>query len=131
MIEMKLEIPKDLKDTLNLKGLNALLRELTTALRTRVQLATPRDTGTAQRSWTGVERISKGYQFGNVAPYAHVLETGSLPGKRPWPSAGPRTVQQAGRIYSKQAPGGIFQNADVENYVEKALPQLIEKHLLK
>ena len=101
--------------------------------------ATPVDSGTVKRSWTPVsresggpvERRSVGYSFGNIQPYAHVLDTGSLPGKKPWPGVGPRTTMEAGRIYSKQAPGGIFTNADIENFVEQSLPGLLKKHLGK
>ena len=129
MIKIELEISKDVENLLTGKSLDKMLKELILAVRSKVQLATPRDTGTAQRSWTGVERISKGYQFGNVQPYSKYLETGSLPGKRPWPSPGPKTVSESGRIYSSQAPGGILKTADIENYIKQALPQLIEKYL--
>jgi hypothetical protein len=35
------------------------------------------------------------------------LEEGSKKGEKPWPNAGPKTVEVDGRIYSSQAPGGI------------------------
>ena len=46
-------------------------------------------------------------KLSNRTIYGAPLELGSKPGSRPWPSAGPGTVSFAGRIYSKQAPGGI------------------------
>jgi hypothetical protein len=122
------------------KNLDALLKELSNRVRQRVISSTPRDSGMAARSWTQprfekidesfpVGRQSRGISFGNTAPYAHILETGSQPGKRPWPSVGPRTVEQAGRIYSSQAPGGIFLNAQLEKVVERELPKIMEKLL--
>ncbi len=147
MIRIKADIPKSLTDALNMKGLDDLVKELALQIRARMIQGTPRDSGTAQRSYspvkresgglsfsggTGdgpVQRRSVGYSFGNTAPYSHILETGSTPGKKPWPNVGPRTVLKDGRIYSSQAPGGIMETAEIEAYVNQTLPQLIEKYL--
>lgn len=40
-------------------------------------------------------------------PYWPVLEHGSRPGARPWPTPRKKTTMRGGRIYSKQAPGGF------------------------
>lgn len=39
--------------------------------------------------------------------YWGVLDAGSHEGSRPWPSAGKKTTEKDGRIFSKQAPGGF------------------------
>ena len=43
----------------------------------------------------------------NRMPYAAVLEEGSPVGSAPWPSVGEKTVEEDGRIWSKQAVGGV------------------------
>ena len=57
--------------------------------------------------------------FSNNVPYAIVLEKGSTPGNRPWPSKGPRTVVYNGKIFSSQAPGGV-----AEVVFEDAIPKI-------
>jgi len=47
----------------------------------------------------------------NRMPYAGPVSYGSVVGKAPWPSAGPRTVENAGRVYSSQAPFGVVEPA--------------------
>lgn len=106
------------------KKMEAFTAKLIREIRKAVIAATPEDSGRAKESWTGVERTSTGYQFGNTAHYAHILETGSVPGKKPWPSVGPKTAMYNGRIYSSQAPGGIFLKADVEGIVSRALNKI-------
>jgi hypothetical protein len=142
MIKIKVELP-DIASKLSSEKIDALVKSLAQKLWRSAQTATPVDSTMAKRSWTQPERIqfqtqdatfpvsrrSVGYAFGNIQPYSRVLEKGSQPGKRPWPSAGPRTVEQAGRIYSSQAPGGIFENAEIEKVVERELPKIMEKLL--
>lgn len=43
----------------------------------------------------------------NRMPYAAAADQGSKKGELPWASAGPRTKEEGGRIWSKQAIGGI------------------------
>lgn len=43
----------------------------------------------------------------NNMPYSGPLEHGSPAGGRPWPNPGPRTVLNAGRVWSSQAVGGV------------------------
>lgn len=87
------------------------VRDLARTLRTVVQGRTPvgvgKTQGTAKRSWTPVTLGDRQAEFGNTVPYAPPLEFGSAPGARPWPRVGPRTTLHEGRIYSRQAPGGM------------------------
>lgn len=55
-----------------------------------------------KREWSNVAFQDGGYSFGNPVGYGEVIETGAYPG------VGPRTVAEGGRIYSRQAPGGIL-----------------------
>jgi hypothetical protein len=122
-----LKITVDMPDLPTPAGVRKWVYDLMRRLRMAVKDATPVDTGEAQKSWTIVRRSEGGYSFGNVAPYAHILETGSEPGKAPWPNVGPRTTMYAGRIYSSQAPGGIFKEAGLDNLVEQAVQELERK----
>jgi hypothetical protein len=47
-------------------------------------------------------------EISNNLPYAGPIEKGSKLGERPWPSAGPLTLVMGGRVFSKQAPGGMI-----------------------
>lgn len=123
MLNIKLDVP----DIPTAPGVRKWLYDLMRKLRMQVKTATPIDTGEAQRSWTIVRRVEGGYSFGNIAPYAHILEEGSKPGKAPWPNVGPKTTLFAGRIYSTQAVGGIFKEANVENVIDKAVKELERK----
>lgn len=68
----------------------------------------PGHAGTFKRSWTGITYETKGASFGNPQIYARALEKGSVPGKSPWSSVGPRTLSYQGNIFSSQAPGGVL-----------------------
>ena len=145
MITIQADIPKKLFST---DKIDALIKQLSKQIRSRFIQATPRDSGTAMRSYSIIKRNLGGlsfsggapgpvqrraisYSFGNVTPYAGVLEKGSVRGRKPWPSPGPRTVLENGRIFSSQAPGGMMESGEIENYIKQALPQLIEKYLGK
>jgi hypothetical protein len=69
--------------------------------------------GTAKMAWTQPVSIGSGeVTFSNDLPYICALEYGSIPGSRPWPNPGPRTMFAGeGNIYSRQAPGGMFSYA--------------------
>jgi len=76
------------------------------------QTRSPVDTGRFRAAWQlfpyyGTNTIA-GIMLTNNVPYAGVLEFGSPSGKKPWPSAGPKTVAVGGRVFSRQAPGGIM-----------------------
>jgi len=62
----------------------------------------------------------------NPLIYADPLETGSQKGTRPWPSAGPRTKEGNGRIWSSQAVGGVINQVISESYL-KDLALSVEK----
>jgi len=80
----------------------AAIEDAATTLRNLVIGRTPVLTGVLKGSWSGVERTSTGFTFGTDKEYAVDLEEGL------YPRVGPRTVELEGKIYSKQAPGGIL-----------------------
>lgn len=59
--------------------------------------------GKMMRSWSPVKKIGGKWSFSCGVPYYNVVEFGGYKG------VGPRTVMVDGRIYSKQAVGGILQ----------------------
>ena len=71
----------------------------------------PVDKGMFRGSWDMITRTGGAHllqlKITNSLPYAGPLEEGSKKGEKPWPNAGPKTVEVDGRIYSSQAPGGI------------------------
>lgn len=96
------------------KGTEKALKGLTTenfhemvypgslVLRNVIIGGTPVDQGELKRSWGDVERTSTGFTFGTGKDYATVLEEGLYKG------VGKRTMKFEGKIFSKQAPGGII-----------------------
>ncbi len=67
------------------------------------------DLGTFREHWSF--RIKKNHDgallwgiISNDVPYAAPLVYGSAKGKKPWKSAGPKTVEISGKIYSSQSP---------------------------
>lgn len=128
-----LDIDVRLPDKILIPGLtpgriSLMTRTISSKVRAAVIQATPRDSGLTARSWTPVRKGAEGsYSFSNPYPQAYSLEVGSSPGSRPWPSVGPRTVMDSGRIYSSQAPGGIIKNAGVEELIDVELRRYMEK----
>lgn len=120
MLELKFELPP----MPTASGFRRWMYNLVRKIRMAVKEATPIDTGEAQESWTIVRRDEGGYSFGNIAPYARVLEKGSEPGKKPWPNPGPKTQLFEGKIYSTQAIGGMFKKANIEDIIDTALKDL-------
>lgn len=55
-----------------------------------------------KREWSNVEYQDGGFSFGNPVLYSDILETGG------YRTVGPRTVAEGGRVYSRQAAGGIL-----------------------
>ena len=148
MITIRAEVGRTLKTALEMKGLDDLIRHLAEEIRSRMVQSTPIDTKRARQSWGEVRREgglshsggtdagpvarqSIGFSFGNTAPYSHILDKGSTPGKKPWPSVGPKTTMKDGRIFSSQAPAGIYRTAEIEKFVKAALPGLFAKYLWK
>ena len=54
----------------------------------------------------------------NNLPYAYPLDYGSPVGKKPWPSAGPKTVENKGKVYSKQAPKGVSTTVFTDSFLD-------------
>lgn len=81
-------------------------------LQALAMLRSPVDTGRFRANWQLTAHqapgIFAGIMLSNNLPYAGVLERGSKVGGKPWPSAGPKTTAIGGRVYSKQAPGGVL-----------------------
>lgn len=65
---------------------------------------TDKHSGQAERGWSDVQMqgSSGSFAFSNPIGYTTILEEGG------YTAVGPRTVEEGGRIYSKQAPGGVL-----------------------
>jgi hypothetical protein len=113
--------------TLTKGNISRLTRSVASRVRKAVMSATPVFTGETRKSWTPVRKVSGGYSFSNPLVQADVLDKGSSPGQKPWPSPGPRTTLYRGKIYSSQAPGGILYTADVERIANEVASELFEK----
>jgi hypothetical protein len=73
----------------------------------------PVDTGMFRAEWDFKEEKGSPGTLAQVSifnsmPYAAVIEEGSPKGGKPWASAGPKTIEQDGRIWSMQAVGGVI-----------------------
>ena len=111
--------------------IDSRLLDVAVDLRELMELYTPLESGEAASKWTPVEAVSKGYSFGNDAPYLKFLEQGSIPGRRPWKGLGEKTVLVDGRIYSSQAPGGIYTTAGADKFIAERLTKLVEKVVIR
>jgi hypothetical protein len=91
--------------------------------------------GHAKSAWTeplttGANEVS----FSNPLIYSTPLEFGSEPGSRPWPRPGPRTMlsdnaEGSARVYSRQAPGGMFDPAvEQDLHLEEMINAIIEHY---
>jgi len=121
MITLRLNVSKELAEAakaLNyktfLKAVHDAASETSKQFSKVLKEATPVDTGHARNSWysrMASQENSTLILFTLDVPYGFPLEKGSVVGRKPWPSVGPRTVLHEGRIYSSQAPGGITEKA--------------------
>jgi hypothetical protein len=131
MLEFKVEIEGDKFPDLTKGQISVITRSVAARVRDVLKVNTPvgnrKGSGTTKRSWTGVKKAEGGYSFQNLAVQSLSLEFGSASGKRPWPSVGPRTVYNQGRIYSSQAPEGMTAKADIEKVASDVADQLLEK----
>ena len=95
---------------------------------------TPVDTGHAKESWGQIEELKsagfglsgapeQGRVFGNTADYAEVLDSGLYPGE------GPKTIQTAKGIFSRQAPEGIIDWMEHDTQFHSFLAQLFVQTL--
>jgi hypothetical protein len=77
------------------------------SLRDLVRGRTPYKSGHLKGSWSNVEFLDGGLsysgEFGTGVDYAEILEHGL------YPRVGQRTIESGGRIYSRQAPGGMIE----------------------
>lgn len=95
--------------------------------------ASPVDVGTFRAAWDfkedpKVPGIMVQVTVYNSMPYAGVLDVGSPRNKDPWPSAGPKTVERDGRIWSSQAPQGVTGPIVSETYlneIQKKVSQFV------
>ena len=60
----------------------------------------------------------------NNLPYAPPIEIGSK--GKPWETPGPKTVLYNGRVYSKQAPGGVFDKIITTEKLDEIAESLIK-----
>jgi len=118
------ETKRKVKDAVNKE-----LLDIQAALMT----ASPVDTGIFRSSWsidpasiTGNKIQGSVY---NPMVYAEVLEYGSKKGERPWKSAGLRTVESNGRIWSSQAKDGVISQtidqSEIDQITEKIADSVI------
>lgn len=115
--EVKIKGLESVKRTL--KGLDdAVFEDVTLKLRgvafrmyAEILTRSPVDTGRYRANWTPPDVSENGGVFraviSNNLVYAQPVTFGCPVGQKPWPRAGPKTVEQAGRVYSRQAVGGV------------------------
>lgn len=127
MLEIQVEVDEKTLPDLSKGDVSKLTRSVAARVRDALRKATPVDSGGTKRSWTGVLKTEGGYSFQNISPAATTLEFGSASGKRPWPSVGPRTVYNQGRIYSSQAPEGMTKKANARQVAQKVTNELLVK----
>jgi len=87
-------------------------------------------TGQFRAGWMPPETFAShgiiaGIEITNNKDHAGPVTYGSEQGKKPWPNAGPLTVAMSGRIYSKQAPGGLIESV-IEETADEAAKSILE-----
>ena len=86
----------------------------------------PDHAGTLKGSWVGVTQVAGGASFGNVAPYANILEEGLYKG------TGPRTIKAGSGVYSTQAIGGMIEPfVQSEDFLDQMADRIANKLLEK
>lgn len=100
------ELPANVARALNIVGFSAL------AIAQTKSPVAHKNGGTFRAAWQVQQYAGDGcvagIEIANNLRYARPLEYGSPAGARPWPSAGPLTVVNGGRVFSKQAPTGVL-----------------------
>lgn len=91
-----------------------VLKSFVTGIYSHIKFRSPVETGEYRASWDMASRGPGNYVISNNQTKSLVMETGSTPGKPPWPRSttplkkgqpGPsRTVDKDGKIWSKQTP---------------------------
>lgn len=87
------------------------LRAVTMRMYGEILTRSPVDKGHYKNAWSPPD-VREGenvvtLRMSNNAKHAVPVTYGSEAGKRPWPKAGPKTVKQSNRVYSRQAVGGV------------------------
>lgn len=91
--------------------LAAMVRRLLGQLRRRSPVSDRKGCGELKGSWQATAVNAGSIQFGTNVEHAPYVEIGGpfdQDNAANWPKAGPRTKQVDGRIFSRQAPGGII-----------------------
>lgn len=105
--------------------------KITIDLERTAKEVSPADKGDFRKAWKhnltlvapfGV--MARGEVY-NPLPYGEPLEHGSPVGGKPWPKAGPRTVERGGRIFSKQAVGGVVGPVLTQDYIKSVAAQIL------
>lgn len=100
------------EDAVSRDGLSRALRGVSLRVYTEILTRSPVDTGRYRANWSPPNVSESGdvveAVIRNNLKYAHPVTYGSVKGQRPWPKAGPKTVEQDGRVYSSQAVGGVI-----------------------
>jgi hypothetical protein len=104
-------------------ALRAAVGDIALTLKNLARGRSPYKTGFFKRSWSDVTPLlAGGYSFENPAGYGDILEEGL------YPRVGPRTVAHEGRIYSRQAIGGILgPMIEDETLVDRITDRVIEE----
>jgi hypothetical protein len=108
-------------------GISKIALDLVAAIKEN----TPVDKGILKQEWEiidddGDAGVLVRKIITNRMPYAEPVEFGSPKGQLPWKTAGPKTVEREGRIYSSQAVGGILQPIIDSGYLDAAGKELAD-----
>ncbi len=108
------------------------LRKFMIDFKTAAELRSPvGETGDFRGDWSindvgaGEVNVIAASSLTNTRPYADPLEYGSLLGKKPWASAGPKTVVKNGRVWSSQAPEGVATYIIDDEGIDELLNELV------
>ena len=123
----------DNMDSVMAKKLDTIFGKFVLDIFNNIVFRSPVDVGFYRADWDfGRSPTQSGvisaYQIGNSMPYAEIFEVGSQVGKKPWPTAGPKTVEKSGRVWSSQmsqpVSGGAVESApwdDLEEILVKTV----------
>ena len=111
------------------RGLDKKLRGLAMRVHAEVLTRSPVDTGAYRANWQapvyenglGLARAV----IRNNLVYAAPVTYGCPEGQKPWPKAGPKTVANNGRIYSRQVSNGVVEPI-FDDWADKALEEILD-----
>jgi hypothetical protein len=111
-------------DAVSAKAVAIAMEDTRRVLKRRVLSGTPIDTGRLWSSWV-ITADAQGINISTDVPYAPYVELGGPPSN--WPKAGPRTVSSQGKVWSRQAEGGILKPiTDDESWLINAVNLIVE-----